>query len=145
MLVLNDVIQEFNMNSQKNYKDEIIECSYRQALWGEIKKKREMKWDQESVCHWQKASSWCNTSSMKRKHLKNRGRSTTLPVEIVKFWKISVKERSELEKKSETVSEKWISKKDGWSTILKEAEINNNKHETELTEKKKIFILLRAL
>lgn len=46
-----------------------------------------------------------------------------------------MKERSELEKKSETVSEKWISRKDERSTMLKEAEINNNKHETELTEK----------
>lgn len=45
-------------------------------------------------------------SSVKRKHLKNGGRSTILPIAIVKYWKISVKERSELEKKSETVSEK---------------------------------------
>lgn len=50
------------------------------------------------MCHWQKASYWCSTSSMKQKRLKNRGSSTILPKEIVKYWKISVKKRSELEK-----------------------------------------------
>lgn len=58
---------------------------------------------------------------------------------MVKYWKISVKERSELGRKSETVSEKWISRKDEWSAMLKEAKINNNKHETELTEKVDIY------
>jgi len=64
-----------------------------------------MKWDQESVCPWQKANYWCNTSSTKRKHLKHRSSSTILPREIVKYWKISVKERSELAKNSETLRE----------------------------------------
>lgn len=40
---------------------------------------------------------------------------------------------------SETVSEKWTSMKDEWSAMLKEAEINSKRNETDLTEKVDIY------
>lgn len=89
-----------------------------------------MKWDHKSLSLTGIASYWCSTSSMKLKHLKNRGKYTILTIDIVKYQKITAKERSELENsvKEVDLSERWV------INNAKKGR-NKQKYEIELKEK----------